>query len=74
MINNEVDTANKFLEQEYAFDLLLHNYAKPIRVWGEGYVMGGGLGLFMAAPFRLVTLYSRLAMLEINNIGFCILM
>ena len=25
-------------------DLLFHNYAKPIVVWGEGYVMGGGLG------------------------------
>ena len=66
VINNEVDTANKFFEQEYALDLLLHNYAKPIVVWGEGYVMGGGLGLFMAAPFRLVTPHSRLAMPEIN--------
>jgi enoyl-CoA hydratase/carnithine racemase len=37
-----------------------------VLIWGEGYVMGGGLGLFMAAPFRLVTPYSRLAMPEIN--------
>ena len=66
VINDEVATANKFFEQEYALDLLLHNYAKPVLVWGEGYVMGGGLGLFMAAPFRLVTPYSRLAMPEIN--------
>ena len=66
VINDDVDTANKFFEQEYALDLLLHNYAKPVLVWGEGYVMGGGLGLFMAAPFRLVTPYSRLAMPEIN--------
>lgn len=66
VINNEVETANKFFEQEYALDLLLHNYAKPVLIWGEGYVMGGGLGLFMAAPFRLVTPYSRLAMPEIN--------
>ena len=66
VINDEVETANKFFHQEYALDLLLHNYAKPILVWGEGYVMGGGLGLFMAAPFRLVTPYSRLAMPEIN--------
>jgi enoyl-CoA hydratase/carnithine racemase len=66
VINDEVDAANKFFEQEYALDLLLHNYAKPVLVWGEGYVMGGGLGLFMAAPFRLVTPYSRLAMPEIN--------
>ncbi len=66
VINDEVETANKFFEQEYDLDLLLHNYAKPVLVWGEGYVMGGGLGLFMAAPFRLVTPYSRLAMPEIN--------
>ena len=66
VINSEVDAANKFFEQEYALDLLLHNYAKPVLVWGEGYVMGGGLGLFMAAPFRMVTPYSRLAMPEIN--------
>ena len=66
VINDEVETANKFFEQEYALDLLLHNYSKPVLVWGEGYVMGGGLGLFMAAPFRLVTPYSRLAMPEIN--------
>lgn len=66
VINNEVETANKFFETEYALDLLLHNYVKPVVVWGEGYVMGGGLGLFMAAPFRLVTPYSRLAMPEVN--------
>ena len=66
VINSEVEAANKFFEQEYALDLLLHNYAKPVLVWGEGYVMGGGLGLFMAAPFRMVTPYSRLAMPEIN--------
>lgn len=40
VINDEVETANKFFEQEYALDLLLHNYAKPVLVWGEGYVMG----------------------------------
>src|SRR5690606_40538368 len=39
VVNDEVETANKFFEQEYARDLLLHNYAKPILVWGEGYVM-----------------------------------
>lgn len=66
VIHGDVEQANLFFKQEYALDLLLHNYAKPILIWGEGYVMGGGLGLFMAAPFRLVTPYSRLAMPEIN--------
>lgn len=66
VVNADVAAANQFFKQEYTLDLLLHNYAKPIVVWGEGYVMGGGLGLFMAAPFRLVTPHSRLAMPEIN--------
>lgn len=66
IINDEVATAHQFFAEEYALDLLLHQYKKPVVVWGEGYVMGGGMGLFMAAPFRLVTPNSRLAMPEIN--------
>lgn len=66
IINDEVAAAHGFFKEEYALDLALHEYPKPVVVWGEGYVMGGGMGLFMAAPFRLVTPYSRLAMPEIN--------
>ena len=66
VINEEVEQAKSFFHHEYALDRLLHHYVKPVVVWGEGYVMGGGLGLFMAAPFRLVTPHSRLAMPEIN--------
>ncbi|MEC7118423.1 MAG: enoyl-CoA hydratase/isomerase family protein [Pseudomonadota bacterium] len=63
---DQADQADRFFAAEYRLDLLLHQYAKPIVVWGEGYIMGGGMGLFMAAPFRLVTPSSRLAMPEIN--------
>ncbi|TXJ08313.1 MAG: enoyl-CoA hydratase/isomerase family protein [Acinetobacter sp.] len=66
VINDEVEQAKSFFKHEYALDRLLHHYSKPVVVWGEGYVMGGGLGLFMAVPFRLVTPHSRLAMPEIN--------
>lgn len=66
IVNDETDIAHRFFAEEYALDLLLHQYSKPVVVWGEGYVMGGGMGLFMAAPFRLVTSQSRLAMPEIN--------
>lgn len=66
IIDNEQSKAESFFKSEYQLDLLLHNYSKPVVIWGEGYIMGGGLGLFMAAPFRLVTLSSRLAMPEIN--------
>lgn len=57
---------SQFFKEEYQLNLLLHQYKKPIVIWGEGYVMGGGLGLFITAPFRLVTQYSRLSMPEIN--------
>lgn len=65
VLEGEMEQAERFFEKEYELDLLLHNYAKPIVVWSEGYVMGGGLGLFMSAPFRVVTPDSRLAMPEI---------
>ncbi|MFB2537794.1 MULTISPECIES: enoyl-CoA hydratase/isomerase family protein [unclassified Acinetobacter] len=66
ILANNIVAAEQFFSQEYALDKLLHHYAKPVVVWGEGFVMGGGLGLFMASPFRLVTPQSRLAMPEIN--------
>lgn len=66
ILDHDLESADRFFEREYELDLLLHSYAKPIVVWSEGYVMGGGLGLFMAAPFRVVTPDSRLAMPEIS--------
>ncbi len=66
VLADQATQADQFFAAEYQLDLLLHQYAKPIVVWGEGYIMGGGMGLFMAAPFRLVTPTSRLAMPEIN--------
>lgn len=66
IISDEAAKAHQFFAEEYALDLQLHQYAKPVVVWGDGYVMGGGMGLFMASAFRLVTPQSRLAMPEIN--------
>lgn len=51
---------------EYGFDYRLHHYAKPLLAWGDGIVMGGGMGLLQASPFRVVTERSRLAMPEVN--------
>lgn len=65
-LDGNVKGADVFFREEYAADLMLHQYSKPIVVWGEGYVMGGGMGLMMSAPFRLVTPASKLAMPEIN--------
>ncbi|GIC76451.1 enoyl-CoA hydratase/isomerase family protein [Moritella sp. F3] len=51
---------------EYQVDYLLHNFGKPLIVWGDGIIMGGGLGLFMGASHRVVTETARIAMPEIT--------
>lgn len=55
-----------FFTLEYALDQLTHEYAKPILVWGDGYVMGGGIGLFAGASHKVVTEKTLLAMPEIT--------
>ena len=56
----------EFFAREYRLDYLIHQYAKPLLVWGTGVVMGGGIGLFAGARYRVVTETSRLAMPEIG--------
>jgi enoyl-CoA hydratase/carnithine racemase len=55
-----------FFAEEYALDYLIHTFPKPIICWGDGIVMGGGMGLMMGASHRIVTEHSALAMPEIT--------
>jgi enoyl-CoA hydratase/carnithine racemase len=55
-----------FFAQEYALDYQLHTYHKPVICLGHGVVMGGGMGLFSAAEFRVSTERSKLALPEIT--------
>lgn len=55
-----------FFTQEYQLDYLIHSYSKPVIVWGNGFIMGGGIGLFAGASHKVVTETSRLAMPEIT--------
>lgn len=58
--------ACEFFAEEYALDYSIHTYPKPIVCWGDGIVMGGGMGLMAGASHRVVTETSRLAMPEIS--------
>ena len=53
-----------FFTKEYHLDYLIHTFDKPVLVWGNGIVMGGGLGLMAGASHRIVTVTSRIAMPE----------
>ncbi|MDI9246354.1 enoyl-CoA hydratase/isomerase family protein [Marinobacter sp. CHS3-4] len=56
----------QFFEEEYQLDYLIHTFPKPIVVWGNGIVMGGGLGLMVGGSHRVVTEHSKLAMPEVG--------
>lgn len=58
--------AAQFFEREYRLDHRIHVYRKPLIVWGNGIVMGGGLGLMSGASHRVVTESSRIAMPEVT--------
>lgn len=58
--------AETYFAAEYRLDYLIHRYPKPILVWGDGIVMGGGLGLLAGAAHRLATETTRIAMPEIT--------
>lgn len=54
-----------FFVEEYALDLAIHRYRKPVLALMDGYVLGGGMGLVQGADLRVVTERSRLAMPEV---------
>jgi len=58
--------AQAFFLNEYKLDYALHTATKPIVVWGNGIVMGGGLGLLGGCSHRIGTPTTRIAMPEIT--------
>ncbi|NVK57746.1 MAG: enoyl-CoA hydratase/isomerase family protein [Alteromonadaceae bacterium] len=55
-----------FFTTEYRLDYTIHRYPKPVLVWGNGIIMGGGTGLLAGASHRILTTSTRLAMPEIT--------
>lgn len=56
----------EFFENEYSLYRQMHFYPKPIILWGNGIVMGGGMGLMAMCSHRIVTETTRFAMPEIT--------
>ncbi|MGC8121977.1 enoyl-CoA hydratase/isomerase family protein [Marinobacter sp. VGCF2001] len=56
----------RFFSEEYALDYQIHTFPKPVVCWGNGIVMGGGIGLMVGASHRVVTEHSKLAMPEVS--------
>jgi len=65
----DVAQAVAFFRQEYALDLFIHQFSKPLMVLADGITMGGGLGLAAGADFVVATERSRMSMPE-TRIGF----
>ncbi len=58
--------AHEFFTKEYQLDQTIHNYAKPVIIYADGIVMGGGLGVAVGGSHRIVTERSMIAMPEVT--------
>ncbi len=58
--------ATDFFGHEYSLYRQMHFYSKPLILWGDGIIMGGGMGLMAGCSHRLVTERTRFAMPEIT--------
>ncbi len=58
--------ATEFFSHEYRLYRQMHFYSKPLILWGDGIIMGGGMGLMAGCSHRLVTERTRFAMPEIT--------
>jgi enoyl-CoA hydratase/carnithine racemase len=58
--------ADAFFHGEYSKNYRVHRFGKPLIAWGHGFVMGGGLGLFIGASHKVGTETLKLAWPEIG--------
>lgn len=58
--------ATSFFGSEYKLFQQMHSFTKPIILWGDGIVMGGGMGLLASCSHRIVTEKTQFAMPEVT--------
>lgn len=61
-----LEYADAFFHGEYSKNYRVHRFGKPLIAWGHGFVMGGGLGLFIGASHKVGTETLKLAWPEIR--------
>lgn len=64
--SNIEDYAFGFFYTEYNMNMTMHLYPKPILVYMNGIVMGGGVGVAVAGSHRIVNERTKWAMPEMN--------
>lgn len=65
----EAGRVDQFFQEEYALDLDIHEFPKPVVVLADGVTMGGGLGLAAGADLVIATERTKIALPE-TRIGF----
>jgi enoyl-CoA hydratase len=68
-VDGDHDYPIDYLAKEYTLDYHVHTFPKPILVYMNGIVMGGGVGLSNGASYRIATENTKWAMPEVR-IGF----
>ncbi len=58
--------AEEFFIRFYRLVYFVHTYCKPTIVWGNGYAMGGGLGVLAGCKHRIATENTCIAMPEVR--------
>lgn len=58
--------ATEFFGSEYHLFQQMHGFTKPIILWSDGIVMGGGMGLLASCSHRIVTAKTQFAMPEVS--------
>ncbi|OOR88871.1 hypothetical protein B0181_07595 [Moraxella caviae] len=66
LLAEKIQLAKEFFIHEYGTMYAMHTYPKPIVAWGNGVVMGGGLGLLAASSHKVVTNSTLMAMPEVS--------
>ena len=64
--DDHLQYADAFFSGEYSKNYRVHRFGKPLIAWGHGFVMGGGLGLFIGANHKVGTETLKLAWPEIR--------